>query len=407
MTKQSTRFTKRPTRRRFIKDVGTGMGLLWLSPAISPAAGCGGASAAQLSNIGNLGPLGDPDENGVQVPEGFTVRIVGRSGVAPIAGAAFVWHNAPDGGATYATDDGGWIYVSNSEAIPGGASALRFDSDGTLVDAYSILADTVVNCAGGATPWGTWLSCEEVPTGRVWECDPTGAESSVVHPSLGVFSHEAVAVDFARGQLYLTEDEGDGLLYRFTSSGTTGSRLNLDSGLLEAAAYDETSGAVTWLEVPNPTDASGSGTRGRVPGATPFDGGEGIWLHGDALFFSTKGDNRIWEYDVANESLSVLYDMATSDTPILSGVDNIVVSSGGDVIVAEDGGNMELVALPPGEQPVAIARVVGQDQSEITGPAFNPAGDRLYFSSQRGPDGGPIGQDGITYEMSGPFFELA
>ncbi len=407
MTPRHSRFTKRPTRRRFIKDCGTGIGLVWLSPAILPAAGCGSGSAPLISNIANLGPLGDPGANGVQVPAGFTARIVARSGESLIAGASFVWHNAPDGGATYATEDGGWIYVSNSEAIPGGASALRFDQSGNVIDAYSILTDTIINCAGGATPWGTWLSCEEVPTGRVWDCDPTGAETATSYPALGVFSHEAVAVDLQRGQLYLTEDQGDGLLYRFTSAGMTGDRLDLNSGLLEAAAYNDSTGEVTWLEVPNPTDASGSGTRGRVPGATPFDGGEGIWLHDGALFFSTKGDNRIWEYDIANESLSVLYDLATSSTPILSGVDNIVVSSGGDVIVAEDGGNMELVALPPGSEPVAIARVIGQDQSEITGPAFNPAGDRLYFSSQRGQDGGIGGQDGITYEISGPFFELA
>ena len=80
------------------------------------------------------------------------------------------------------TDDGGWIYVSNSETPPqvgGGASALRFSSNGDIVDAYRILSDTWQNCAGGATPWGTWLSCEETDAGHVWECDPLGERDGV------------------------------------------------------------------------------------------------------------------------------------------------------------------------------------------------------------------------------------
>jgi secreted PhoX family phosphatase len=78
-------------------------------------------------------------------------------------------------------------------------------------------------------------------------------------------------------------------------------------------------------------------------------------------------------------------------------VDNVVVARSGDVYVAEDGGNMQLVILGPDESVSPFLEVTGQSGSEITGPAFSPDGSRLYFSSQRG------GSGGITYEVRGPF----
>ena len=138
-----------------------------------------------------------------------------------------------------------------------------------------------------------------------------------------------------------------------------------------------------------------------MPAATPFNGGEGIFYDQGLVYFTTKGDNRVWMLDTFIQRIDLLYDRATSPNPILSGVDNVLVTPVRDVFVAEDGGDMEIVALTPRGGVLPVLQVTGQSGSEITGPALSPDGSRLYFSSQRG---GPTGS-GITYEVSGPFLD--
>ncbi|MEM7435951.1 MAG: alkaline phosphatase PhoX [Myxococcota bacterium] len=368
-------------------------------------AGTGGAGGTPPpSNIATLGPLQDPDENGLRLPEGFTSRIIAQAEME-VASTGHIWHSSPDGGAVYTASDGGWVYVSNSETLAplgGGVGAVRFSSTGDIVDAYRILADTNQNCAGGPTPWDTWLSCEERPDGRVWECDPFGMTDAVVREALGVFEHEAVAVDPVTQNLYLTEDEGDGRFYRFVPDGLIDGMADLSAGTLQVAEVmgGGPEGTIEWRDLSDPSAASGP-TRLQVPSSTPFDGGEGIWYFNGVVYFTTKGDDRVWALETASSELTLLYDRATSSNPILSGVDNVTVSPSGDVLVAEDGGNMEIVALTPDGTILPLVEVVGQDSSEITGPAFSPGFDRLYFSSQRGFSGNLT--DGITYEVSGPF----
>lgn len=79
----------------------------------------------------------------------------------------------------------------------------------------------------------------------------------------------------------------------------------------------------------------------------------------------------------------------------------MLVAEAGDVYVVEDNGNLEIVALTAGGAVKPIVRIEGQSSTELTGPALSPDGQRLYFSSQRGP--GPNGNRGLTYEISGPF----
>lgn len=351
-----------------------------------------------VSNVAALGDLGSADANGVRLPPGFSSRIVARTGQPPIAGKDYRWHDLPDGGATFPTADGGWIYVSNSEVpLFGGVSALKLDANGALVDAYRILEKTNVNCAGGATPWDTWLSCEEIDRGRVFECDPRGVVEAIARPALGIFKHEAAAVDPLLHHVYLTEDERDGNFYRFVPNGKNKHGFaNLAEGTLEVAVVGQ-DGAVTWRAVPDPLYEQAIPTRKQVAEATRFNGGEGIAWHAGVVYFTTKGDDRVWAYDTNASKMSVLYDAKTAATPILSGVDNVTITAGGDVLVAEDAGNMQIVAILPNGQPKALVEVVGYADSELCGPAFDPSGTRLYFSSQRGPRGG------ATFEITGPF----
>ncbi len=410
-----------PARREFLRKSFAGMGWMMAGATLSQCADAGGGggtggaggmggmggaggTGATMSNLANLGPLQDPDENGLRLPEGFTSRIIGRSGKA-VAETGYTWHNAPDGGTVFTTDDAGWIYVSNSETfamVGGGASAMRFSASGDIVGAYRLLGDTNLNCAGGGTPWGTWLSCEETPGGRVHECDPLGQSAAVVRPAMGVFRHEAAAIDEANQHAYLTEDEADGRFYRFVYDAPD----DLSAGELQVAEVmgDGPEGPVTWHTVPD-ASAAETETRLQVPSSTPFNGGEGIWFHQGVIYFSTKGDNRIWAYETDTAVLSIIYDAATSSNPILTGVDNLTVSPTGDIVVAEDGGDLQIVAIIPDDTLVPLVQVVGHDLSEITGPAFDPSLQRLYFSSQRGDNGiDLLGMSGVTYEVTGPFF---
>ncbi|WND37714.1 DUF839 domain-containing protein [Streptomyces sp. BB1-1-1] len=346
---------------------------------------------------GPYGALGAPDANGIRLPAGFTSKVIARSG-QKVAGTSYTWHNAPDGGACYA-DGAGWIYVSNSEINPsGGASAVRFSSTGAVTSAYRVLSGTRQNCAGGRTPWNTWLSCEEVDRGYVYETDPWGVKAAVRRDAMGRFKHEAAAADPVREVVYLTEDVSDGCFYRFRPT-TWG---DLSSGTLEVlVAGSSTSGPVTWARVPDPSGATA--TRRQVSGAKRFNGGEGCYYADDTCWFTTKGDNRVWQYNAAAQTVELTYDdsLVTSGTAPLTGVDNVTGSSSGDLFVAEDGGNMEICVITPSDVIAPFLRIDGQSGSEITGPAFSPDGTRLYFSSQRGTTGSSSG--GITYEVRGPF----
>lgn len=358
----------------------------------------GAAYAAPAQNGPSpYGSLGAADANGIQLPSGFTSRVIARSGQT-VSGTSYTWHKAPDGGACFA-DGSGWIYVSNSEINPGGgASAVKFNSSGTITSAYRILSNTRQNCAGGATPWNTWLSCEEVSLGYVYETNPWGG-TSTRRDAMGRFKHEAAAADPVRQVIYLTEDESNGCFYRFIPS-TWG---NLSSGTLQVlVAGSGTSGSFTWQNVPDP-DGSPTATRSQVSAAKKFNGGEGCHYAGDTVWFTTKGDNRVWQVNLLNSTYELAYDdnLVNPGPAPLTGVDNITGSSSGDLFVAEDGGNLEICIITPNDIVAVFLRVTGQSSSEITGPAFSPDGTRLYFSSQRGTSGSSSG--GITYEVTGPF----
>jgi len=407
-------------------------------------------AAPAMVGPGPYGPLLAADANGLMLPAGFSSRRLATA-YQPVAKAdgsltSFLWHRASDGGGVIPQADGGWIYVNNSE-IPivadecagdpqspfcgeqGGCSAIRFDKEGRVLDAYPILQGTNNNCAGGVTPWGTWLSCEENFGGFVYECDPTGLNQPLCLLAMGQFAHEAAAVDPIGKAIYLTEDAGDGAFFRFRPTvWPDDGRPQLSVGVLEVAVVGDNpplrtpyggdtglsdpietaAGAVTWMPVPNPLGLP-IACHDQVPTAAVFQGGEGCWYDDGLVFFTCKGTNRVWAYDTVAATMEIVYDAASigPDAP-LTGVDNLVVHADShDLFVAEDGGNMEIVLVTHETREVAPFLRYPVPHSELCGTAFSPDGTRLYFASQakRHAVDEATGKTifGEIFEVSGPF----
>lgn len=417
-------------RRRFLKAgiMATGAGAVLPSAVLVAPASANGRSPARPGDS-PYGPLASaPDENGLLLPAGFTSRVVAVGG-DPVGETSCVWHPFPDGAGTFDDGEGGWYYVCNSEvfdfmaADSGGATAIHFAADGSILDAYRILEGSNSNCAGGPTPWGTWLSGEENfgGKGRLWECDPTGRNPAVAREAMGLWTREAAAVDPVDERVYMTEDDREGVIYRFTPDNYP----DLTSGALEALIVAD-DGSISWGAIADPSGAA-TPTKKQVAGATVFPGNEGIWYHDGWVYFTSKTDHSVHGLDLRNQTYHLIWkgdpDGLGVEGAVLSGVDNITVDQGsGDLIVAEDGGNMELVVITPDGQVAPFVRVVapGHELSEMTGPVFNPTRDRLYFSSQRGPStrdlaevipgfnpidgiGAAGARAGVTYEITGPF----
>ena len=470
-------------RRVFLRNLLFAAGSVpvasWLTACGGSGSGTGGNAARDpgfRSAFADMGPLQAADGNGVQLPAGFSSRVVAVVNEAPIPEQPdFVWHSDPDGGGVFRTEDGGWIYVSNSEArdattlfsalpdtpllsdllsrdtleaveggigaitgllkgsVPlvlpfsGGVSALRFDADGNLVDAYPIQRNTSTNCSGGATPWGTWINGEEILDGFMFEASPLRDGGTPRRlDRFGRKAHEQVAVDEAARAIYHTEDiTGDDRFYRTvfpTDAWPAGGAPDFERGVLQVLAVDDGLDAARQGPVPiRWVDAIDDGTpqpQVYQNETTVFAGNEGLWFLKGFVFFSTKGDNNVWAIDTVGGTIESIYNPKDGpvgspvdpDEPPLTGVDNLAMTLDGEMIVVEDGGDMRAMVLLPDGRTIPLLRLPGPADaalpSEVTGPAFSPDGRRLYVASQRPMrDGTPtsFGRGGVIYEITMPF----
>jgi hypothetical protein len=396
-------FLRKLTRRELVRDGTIAAGALMLPEAAFGSEGPAHTASPRISD-GPYGPLGPPDPlTGVRVPEGFKVREIGRAR-SPVALTGYFWPDRPDGSGSLRQPDGSWIFVANSEVAngEGGVSAIHFSNTGRILRAYRICSGTSTNCGGGTTPWGTWLTGEEISRGRVLECDPTGNNDPVARPALGRFAHEYTRVHEQQKKLYLTEDEKEGCFYRFTPDNWG----DLSSGLLEVATLGS-DGKISWSEVPDPS-ANDRNTREQVAGASNMNRPEGLCIDpvSGVVFFAESGVGRVIAYDPASGVYEVLYSEKDFSDPILTDTDNLAVSpTTGDLFVCEDSGTFDICILTPEGEMAKFLNLKGVqhegtltgDVSETTGPSFDPSGTRFYFSSQS------AGIAGVTYEVTGPW----
>jgi hypothetical protein len=387
-------------RRRFLKGAAALAGGVALAPAFQGLnlLGLNGRASAAPGDggYGPLEPVADLRDGVARLalPKGFQYRSFSVSGETMSDGNKVPY--AHDGMASLNMPDGTIRLVRNHEdrnaaasmnKSVGGPAGTKYDALGgggtttlvidpesrELVEHFVSLNGTIVNCAGGITPWGSWLTCEETNAGtpQGWTMQhgyafdvPFAADATVpavALPALGRFAHEAIAVDPATWIVYETEDSGDNSgFYRFAAD----TKGDLTSGKLQMLAvegaprYEARSGQtlgkrlpVTWVDIPDPNPPGQTSTavfnQGFNAGGARFRRLEGCWYGESSIFFcSTNGGNagagQVWQYRPDGRGkgwLQLIYESPGS--AVLDAPDNLVVSPRGTVLLCEDGGGVQ------------------------------------------------------------------
>ena len=458
------------TRRRFVQgSAAVGGGIALGGPLAALAAQ---TAEGKVRRSPGYGPLSDtPEEDSgiayLQLPQGFRYRVISRdaepmSDGKPTPGIF-------DGTGSYQGRGNTTILIRNHENrsraneitvdVPAGK---RYDPDPNVrggntklvvdnktrrvVESFGVLGGTHTNCAGGITPWDTWITCEEifnygsvesnvvpgtgVPHGYCFEvaADASGPVDAVPIVAAGRFAHEAVA--WLDGALYETEDRGDAAFYRFVPSrrpresgdlATSGGELqalrvvgrpNFDADAANPGeSYD-----VEWVTIDEPNPAVESGGRStraqaQAQGAAIFTRTEGIWAAGRSVYFDCTsggdaGAGQLWQYTPHGKDggeLTLIFE--SPGAAVLDAPDNlVVVPATGDVFLQEDGGGEQFVRGVTGRGEIYdFARTVIND-SEFCGGCFSQDG-RTFFVSQQGDRAGLTGtpaNQALTYAIWGP-----
>jgi uncharacterized protein len=426
------------------------------------------ACAAPAHSVSPYGPLQD-DLNGVlDLPPGFNYRVISVSG-SPMSDG-FITPGMPDGMSTFPGPDGLTIVVRNHELLPfekpgpfgssselfskidakkvydcgegktphmGGTTTFLYDTKNQkVVRDYLSLAGTARNCAGGPTPWNSWITCEEsvVQKGPGADGDYTSERNhgynfevpasadivlteAVPLKDMGRFYHEAIAVDPTTGIVYQTEDREDGLIYRFLPSKSgqlsAGGKLQV-LRFKEATSIDTRNWQeqtieigreypVEWMdidEVESPQDDLRY--RGFDAGAARFARGEGMWYSERQVFFACtnggkKQTGQIWRLNLEKPGLVQLDTLdlfiEENNSRIIEAADNLTIAPWGDVVICEDHENdARIIGITMQGELYPIAR--NHVQTEFAGVTFTPDGTTLLVNLQK---------RGMTVAITGPW----
>ncbi|MEO6653153.1 MAG: alkaline phosphatase PhoX [Ilumatobacteraceae bacterium] len=456
------------SRRDIIRNAALGAGVVAVGNVSSLFSGGAALAAPGRGGTGAYGEL-VPDPAGMlDLPPGFRYRIVSTVG-EPLSGGGLlpdrfdgtgafagpggsvrlVRNHEQGGSATYSTVTPADPAVVYDAGATGGTSTVVLDRHGVKTDEYVSIAGTYNNCAGGITPWGTWLTCEETEVrmggqylkdhGFVFEVDPNHPSNNLDPTpltALGRFAHEAACIDPATGHVYLTEDASNpnGLIYRcvpnvptagygsLRAGGTLDAMRCYDGGVVatDLSVYTEPGKElrVEWVRVGDPLAATvstrkqfayaGGTSSEAVTRSRKF---EGAWWDAGKAFivasFARPGDGslgthdgQVWSLDPAADTLTLDVRFEVNSDPAGSGADqpdgpdNITVSPWGGLLLCEDGNAVQhLLAVAPDGSTSLFARN-HRDDSEFTGATFSPDRKTLFANIQ---------QPGVTFAITGPF----